>query len=303
MSIAEQTFEAAKGWRKLDDMVRSGLLIDHREGAPVEDLSDADAVRASILEAYAGEPAGVDIDGLVQMAADPRTAPNEFRRYFLNQIAAGSGRWLERATVEDAERRGEKIADGAQVALGFDGSRWDDHTGLVAIDPSGLIQVLGHWVAGDMDPDELVADVNAKLRDAFGRFRVARMYADPPKWESDIARWAQEYGPKVVLPWDTRTRQMQFAIDRFGLELRSGELGHTGDAALVAHLLNAVTHETRVELDDSGRTGVKLAKVHKHSGDKIDLAVAAVVAAQARRDAIKAGTMRLGERRRARVRI
>jgi hypothetical protein len=301
-SVAEQTFEAGKKWRSLDDMAKSGLLIDHREGFPVENLEDGDAVRASLMRAYGNEPAGVDIDGLVQMAADPRTAPNAFRRYYLNQIAAGSGRWLDRGTVDAAERDG-KIEDGAQVALGFDGSRWDDHTGLIAIDSTGLIEVVGHWVAGDMDPDDLVASVNSTLEDAFKRFKVARMYADPPKWESDIARWAQRHDPKRVLPWDTRTRQMQFAIDRFALELRSGELGHTGDKTLVAHLLNAVTHETRVELDDTGRTGVKLAKVHNHSSDKIDLGVAAVVAAQARRDAIKAGQMKLGERRKARVRF
>jgi phage terminase large subunit-like protein len=72
------------------------------------------------------------------------------------------------------------------------------------------------------------------------------------------------------------------------------ELSYDGGLYLTSHLLHA-----RMV---ASRTGTQIAKAHPDSEDKIDAAVAAVLAYQARLDAIAAGALKTKKKRRTQPR-
>jgi phage terminase large subunit-like protein len=80
------------------------------------------------------------------------------------------------------------------------------------------------------------------------------------------------------------------AVERFRTAAMVGDLKHDGDARLTRHVLNAVTREVP--------QGILIQKDSPRSKRKIDLAVCAVIAMEARADAIADGRMKL---RRSRV--
>jgi len=191
---------------------------------------------------------------------------------------SSEGWWLDpdqwnTATTDD------RLEDGDRVTLGFDGARVGDATALVAcrVD-DGLVQPLGIWEApAGIDGWEVPAgQVDAAVANAFERFRVVRMYCDPPLWQSEVDGWAQEYGD-VVMRFATKRNRMIDAVERFRTDLVAGRLRHVGDETLTRHCLNAQVREVR--------GGYWLAKPGSTAQDKIDAAVAAVLAWEARADA------------------
>jgi phage terminase large subunit-like protein len=71
---------------------------------------------------------------------------------------------------------------------------------------------------------------------------------------------------------------MLAAVERFRTDLLAGEAGHDGDPRLTRHVMNARMREAR--------GGYFLVKDTPMSPNKIDLAVAAVLAYEARCDAL-----------------
>jgi DNA-binding CsgD family transcriptional regulator len=118
---------------------------------------------------------------------------------------------------------------------------------------------------------------------------VCRMYCDPPKWESWVAKWAGRYGEKRVVEWWTNRRKpMAYALSSFIGAIAAGKLSHDGDAQLDEHVANArqlvpPTWWTRRR----GPSGFW--KERPDSPKKIDAAMAAVLSWEARNDAIAAG--------------
>jgi hypothetical protein len=83
------------------------------------------------------------------------------------------------------------------------------------------------------------ADVLATIREAFARYDVARLYADPHEWRTDIDDLAEDF-PERVVAWETRRDvAMAAALDRLHTGLRTGELWHSGDPLVVEHFANA----------------------------------------------------------------
>jgi phage terminase large subunit-like protein len=188
----------------------------------------------------------------------------------------------------------DQIASGEIVTLGFDGSRFMDATALVACRlHDGFLSVLDVWErpegAAGRGWEIPAAEVEAAVEDAFDRYRVVRFYADPPFWQTEIASWAHRWGDSIVLAWATnRMRQMSAAVERFRTDAIAGKLVHDGGSTLRRHVLSA--HMRKV------RTGFWIEKASNNSPDKIDAAVAAVLAYEARNDAIAAGLGRLRSR-------
>jgi hypothetical protein len=84
----------------------------------------------------------VDLEFIVRKVCDPNTAPEEARRFSVNQIIAAADSWLapheydanerdELAPLEHAEPG--RWRGGDVVTFGFDGSRTDDSSALVAV--------------------------------------------------------------------------------------------------------------------------------------------------------------------------
>jgi phage terminase large subunit-like protein len=181
----------------------------------------------------------------------------------------------------------EPLRDRETVALGFDGSRFYDSTVLAACRLSdGMLTPLDIWERPDGAAGrgwEVPAiEVDAAIDQAFERFRVVRFYPDPPYWQSEIQAWVHRFGERVVIPWATaRTRQMSAAVERFRTDAIAGEVKHDGNPTLRTHVLSAHMRKTRY--------GNWIEKASDHSPDKIDAAIAAVLAYEARNDAIDAG--------------
>lgn len=299
-SVAEDTYALA-GRIKEGKVKRERLLFDHRWGE-CEDLSDEAALRAAITEAFGDAIAWNDLDGLVDEFYDVRKAVSDSRRYFLNAPTATADAWLsqpEWAACVDATK---VVADREMITLGFDGSRKrargvTDATALIGCRVSdGHVFEIGVWEqpdgpAGD-DWQVPASEVEAAVEAAFRQFRVVGFYCDPAKWESFVAKWEAAHNATLKVKasrehpcewWMTggRTRQIVQALEQFHSAVVDKELSHDGSYALTRHVLNARRRMSR--------SGTQIAKEHPDSARKIDAAVAAVLAWQARLDAISAG--------------
>jgi hypothetical protein len=134
--------------------------------------------------------------------------------------------------------------------------------------------------------------VDLAVREAFKRYRVVGMYADPARWESYVASWEADYGTRLKVKstrqnpiewWMTggRAHAVVQALEQFHGAVIDREITHDGSTVLARHVLNARRRP--------GRNGVQIAKDHPDSPRKIDAAIAAVLAWQARLDAVAAG--------------
>lgn len=299
-SVAEKTYELA-GQIREGKTRRERLLFDHRWGE-CDDLSDEPALRAGIVEAYGDAMGWNDLDGLVDEFYDPRKSPADSRRYFLNAPGSAADAWLAQPEWAACMNLDRSVSDDDVVVLGFDGSRQrsqgvTDATALIGCRVSdGHLFEIGVWEqpsgpAGD-NWQVPTTQVDAAVRGAFDRFTVVGFYADPARWEGYVAQWEAAWNKQLKVK-ATRDHPIEwwFTGGRMGLVVRSveqfhsavidKELSHDGSSALTRHVLNA---HRRL-----GRSGVTIAKEHPDSARKIDAAVAAVLAWQARLDAVAAG--------------
>jgi len=178
---------------------------------------------------------------------------------------------------------------GTAVALGFDGSDVDDWTairGRVMEDGFGFTPRFGDrptiWNPAE-HPDHRVprAQVTDAVADLFERFEVVRFYCDPPGWQSEIDLWALLHGEERVARWETyRPKQMSYALERYVTDLTAGNLSHDGCPITSAHVANAVK---------SGRKNDTYVLAKASKTQKIDAAMADVLAHEARADALAAG--------------
>jgi phage terminase large subunit-like protein len=177
---------------------------------------------------------------------------------------------------------------GTAVCLGFDGSDVDDWTAIrgETIDGLSFTPRFGGqptlWNPAEW-PDHRIprAVVTDAVADLFERFEVARMYCDPPGWQSEIDSWAAKHGEEHVIRWETyRPSQMSAALERFVTDLRTGGIQHDGCLLTAAHVANAV------KMPRKNDTYV-LAKASRTQ--KIDAAMATVLAHEAAADARVAG--------------
>jgi phage terminase large subunit-like protein len=289
-SVAQQIHES--------DMVRQGFwLYDCIEGViEQDDLRDSDKVRQALIQAY-GDATWADIDGLTRTILHDRTTPDStYLRFFFNTIAESSDGWMSKAEWDECFEDQDPIKPGDQIALGFDGSVRGDATGLCGVRlRDGKLFVL-HLQENPRDPNQPdwevdVLAVEAAVKRAFETYRVEWMYADPPYWQENIGRWALEWGDDYVFEyWTNKPTRMVQAVERFRTAAMVQDLLHDGNEDLTRHVLNAVVREVP--------QGFLITKDSPRSKKKIDLAVCAVLAFEARADAIADGRLK---RRRARV--
>ncbi|MEU4640838.1 hypothetical protein [Micromonospora sp. NPDC023814] len=290
-SVFEDTLTA---WRKGE--LSPSVLMDHREAKGRIDLDDEAHTKAQLRQVY-GEAAGwLDLDRIYRNMRDPRICADdaEAARYYLNRPLSTKDAWIPLDVVE-RQARPEPVATGEAIALGFDGSLCDDATVLIGARMSdGFLFPLGIW-AKPSGPEgnwwEVPrSDVLAAIREAFARYQVSRLYADPHEWRSDVDSLAEELGAERVLSWETRRDvQMAAALDRLRTDLMNGAVWHSGDPVFVEHFGNAYVRRK------GGHRLVR--KEHDQSNRKIDSVVGAALAYEARADAIEAGWGKQVDRR------
>jgi hypothetical protein len=316
-SVAE---DSAAYWAKIQEgqAKDEGLYYDHREALPDTDMFERESLILGLRTAYgdsAGHPDGcllhqppcapghMDLDHLVATIWDPTSDVQESRSDFLNQITHAGNSWLsqpEWAACGPLKGDPPRVVDKREpITLGFDGSRSrtrgkTDATALVGCTVrDGHVWLIAAWEHPDnVDKWQVpTIEVEAKVRETFANFNVVGMYADPAKWESYVADWEARYGPKMKIGrpghpiewWMTggRSGMVAKALEQFHTAVVEGEMSHSGSSVLTRHILNA---RRKV------RNGtLQIGKKHPDSEDKIDAAVAAVLAWQARIDALAKG--------------
>ena len=282
-SVAEDTQTAIE-----DDRTSAGILVDTLEGPDVPDPTDRPKLIAALRVAY-GNSTWVDLNRIADEYVDPDTDPSDAARFYLNRLVAAGGQ-LVNVSAWDLRASGEQLRPGDTVALGFDGARFWDSTALVAVRiDDGFTSILNLWERPEgVDDWEIDGDeVDAAVTDAFARFRVVKMLADPPYWQDQVAAWSGKWA--VVEKFHTnRDSLMVWAIARWLEAIRSGALTHDGDPALRSHVANAQRKLTRIR-DDKSRPMPVMCKDGQDSPRKIDAAMAACLAWTARAKALESG--------------
>jgi len=293
-SVAEGTMEYAKA---VDEgrVTDAALFFFHRQASDDHDLMTREGAEAAVIEASGAASAWRDIDAIVSQWNDPTTDRAYWERVWCNRLVKSSTqafpvlRWKELAATR-------VIQPGALITLGFDGAMFHDATGIVATDIlTGYQWVAGLWECppGRDDWQVPAAEVDAVIRDLLDRFLVWRLYADPPYWQTWIAKWAGDLGEdqQVIVEWFTnRRRQMAAALEGFDTAIKEGQLSHDDSPAFTRHIANA-RRKDLPERDEQGKPLWLIQKERPDSPHKIDLAMAAVLSWEARTDAVASGVL------------
>ncbi|CAM4099029.1 hypothetical protein NONI108955_08920 [Nocardia ninae] len=281
--------------------IDTGLLYDAVEApadtplseipSPIEDpegyATGVARLRAG-LEVARGDAVWLDLDVIIASMLDRRRPVSESRRKFLNQVNASEDSWI--APHEWDRLHGTvQLQANDRITLGFDGSKSNDHTALVACRiEDGAVFLLNVWDPADHPNGEVPRDdVDAAVRSAFERYDVVGMRADVREFEAYVDIWSRDYRRKIKvnatpghpIAFDMRGQQKRFALDceRFLDAVLEKEVIHDGNRILRQHILNARRHPTTYD-------AISIRKASKDSGRKIDAAVCAVLAFGSRQD-------------------
>lgn len=282
-SVAEQTHKAAENGA-------AGVFYDAVEAPEVDLEAATDDELVEALKVPYGDSWWVDLRRLVAEVRDPDTAVEDSERYFFNWNRKGGGKAVDpKRWAELARPTHGQPPDGARIGLGFDGSISEDATALVGCTEDGFVFVVEVWErplgAKEFRVPRLA--VHATVAGCMERWRVGRMFCDPPRWSTEIEQWAELWNvgkrddEDVVLFFDTnQARRMAPACDRFSTALAERALTHDGSDVLTRHALALTKKKVRLkDEDDDGRTRYVFTK--GPDGRKIDAGIGAVLAFEA----------------------
>lgn len=306
-----EAWESTLGDASADDeaerpkMLDFGLLYDSLEAPPEAPLT-ADAA-PEVVAAVRGDADWLDVKGrILKSILNPANPPSESRRKWYNQVTAAEDAFTTPQLWDTGSRPDLAIEPGEEVILTLDCSKSDDATGLIATRVSdGFAKVLGMWQRppgergkGWLAPRE---KVDAAVVAAMESMNVVAFFGDPSHvlddesreryWDALFDEWHRRYrhrlrlwarpgkdaGHAVMFDMALFDNQKRFveAVELAEASLEAATVLHDGDARLRTHVLNARRQPTRA--------GMSIAKEHRESKAKIDLAVVWVMGQMARR--------------------
>lgn len=256
-------------------------------------------LREGILVAR-GDSTWLPVDDIIKSILSTKNSISESRRKFLNQVNASEDSWLspqewDRIAVIDKDA-GLQPKD--KITLGFDGSKSNDWTALVACRVSdGRLFLIKVWDPAKFGGEVPREDVDATVHSVFSRYEVVAFRADVKEFEAYVDQWGRLYkkkmrvnaSPNNPVAFDMRGQQKRFALDCERLEdaVLEREVSHDGNPVLRQHVLNAKRHPTSYD-------AIAIRKATKDSSKKIDAAVCAVLAFGARQDYLMSKKARSG---------
>lgn len=304
-SVAERDWDAY-ALADAGGSLTTGIMYDSLEADPEAPLSPDDA--ADVLQSVRGDSVWLDVAAIVKSILDTRNPPSRSRRFWYNQRVAAEDAWVDPLAVDAAKRPDAKRDE--PIVLFFDGSKSDDATGLCGCRLSdGHVLMLGVWQrpkgpAGHgwvVDRD----DVDARVREVLDEGNVVAFYADPSHakdsdetgwWDGVIDGWHRDYGDMIDKKlWSVKTGDRLHSIMWDMTSHLRSELFTQAAMRTVAELEDAEGPRFTIEDHPAlvlhmkqarrapNRWGVSLAKEHRESAKKIDLAVCAVGARMLRR--------------------
>jgi hypothetical protein len=243
------------------------------------------------VEIARGDSYWLPVDEIVQSVLDVKNSVTESRRKFLNQVNAHEDSWISPQEWNKLALTDElfKLKKGDRIALGFDGSKSNDWTALVACRvEDGMLFLIKVWDPERYSNGEVPREeVDAVVRSMFERFDVVAFRADVKEFEAYVDQWGRDFRKKIQVnatpgnpvAFDMRGQTKRFALDceRFLDAVLERELYHDGNPVLRQHILNARRHPTTYD-------AISIRKQSKDSSKKIDAAVCAVLAFGARQD-------------------
>lgn len=266
---------------------------------PVGFAEGIEKLREGLLVAR-GDSTWLPIDDIIKSILSTKNVITESRRKFLNQVNASEDSWLspqewDRIAVVEPEG-GLQPKD--KITLGFDGSKSNDWTALVACRISdGRLFLIKVWDPAKFGGEVPREDVDATVHSVFARYDVVAFRADVKEFEAYVDQWGRIYkkrlkvnaSPNNPVAFDMRGQQKRFAFDCERLEdaVLEREVSHDGNPILRQHVLNAKRHPTNYD-------AIAIRKATKDSSKKIDAAVCAVLAFGARQDYLMSKKARSG---------
>ena len=328
-SVAERSYEAWQlqvSGRTVSRVV--DILYDSIEAPPTVKLHDLESRAMGLRAAYMDAP-WADLERLADEVMDPRTAPGDSIRYYLNGLAAAEDAWVDPRRFDALADGGIGFVDGDQVAMFLDCSKSQDATGLVACRiADGHVMTVRMWQRphGDRGQGWLAPrhEVDAEVRAMFDRYRVSWFGVDPSParddddealyWGELIDSWHRDLRNKVAI-WATpgaggNSVKFDMRLSQPGGVKRNQAF--TEEAMATAHAIDnedrPFTHDghaaLRMHVHNARRRpnqwGYSLGKTSRDSSDLIDLAVCMVGARLGRRLVLNTGKARkTGRERRA----
>jgi hypothetical protein len=264
----------------------AGLLyIARRPKIEPSPLSTDVELLEALAESY-GDAGWVDRRRILAEIRDPATPWSEAVRYFFNIASPGIGALVDPARW--AQLRVERPREHGRIALGFVGSDSQTATALVACTDDGCLFPVGVWERPAGAPDDWRvprSEVHRVIAETFERFAVSVLYANPSEWRSELEGWAETYGEYRVLEFRTSAAtRMGPAVDRFRTAVAEATLSHDGSEALSRHVYNA-----RIRTTAGGHPVIERVGPGRH----VDACVAAVLAFEARAQAVEPASPRI----------
>lgn len=301
--------QGEKDWDGYQDIlsgkaVDTGMLYDALEApadTPVSEIpsqredpegfaAGVEKLREGVVIAR-GDSHWLPVDGIVMSILDVKNAISESRRKFLNQVNAHEDSWISPNDWNKLALTDPLLAlkKGERITLGFDGSKSNDWTALVACRVNdGCLFVIKVWDP-EKGPNGEVnrEDVDATVRSCFERYDVVAFRADVREFEAYVDQWGRDFRKKIQVnatpgnpvAFDMRGQTKRFAFDceRFLDAVLEREVFHDNSPVLRQHVLNARRYPTTYG-------AIAIRKQSKDSSKKIDAAVCAVLAFGARQD-------------------
>jgi hypothetical protein len=277
-STAQRTAESRR-----DDLFRFHQL------PPAKWKFKVKADRAKILRHVYRGSQHVDLDAIEAEAAELlERDPEQAERFFGNRLVQGAGTWLDDG-VWQGSTTDVDVAPGIAVCGGFDGSDIDDWTSirLETLDGRQFTPTYGPdrrptiWNPAEWGGRIPRTEVHAAWDELARRYKLVRVYCDPPGWQTEIEQWALKHGDQVFIEWATyRTVQMHAALERTVTDLNTGRLLHDACPVAELHVGNA---------RKAARPGDRYVLSKQSQTQKIDVAMSSVLAHEAAADAVAAG--------------
>lgn len=277
-SVAQRTYEA-----------KAADVFKFYEKPPADLKWSVKADRKKILDFnYAGSPHVPVAQVMAEAEELAETDPAQAERFYGNQIVAGLGSWMDGDAWDKRATTPPEMPRRTQIVLGFDGSDVDDWTGIRAETREGFqftpITAAGPTIWNPAEHGGRVPrlEVAAAVDELFERFDVVRMYCDPPYWTTEVDAWAEKYGDKRVIRWETyQPKRMHAAAERLVTDVAKSDSGFTHDGCEVTgrHIRSA---------RKAPRLNGRYVLTKPGDGRKIDLAVCSILAHEAAGDATAA---------------